>query len=382
MSLGDRLRRALDGGNDQRGRRPHAQATRIGGYESEGRSLQRGQWIALGVAAAAAAALAAGLVFAILTLTRPGEPRAAGTPTAAAVVTSPVPKSVSELFGGTSTPTQATLLTPTQLPQLTRQQVANTQGQGVNLRREPGPTSELVKIIPEGTLVEVVGEPQDIGGTRWVNVRDPLGDTGWVASGFLVAEGTAPSTPIAAAPTSAPTPAAAAPKPAPAATTAPVAKPGATRGQVGNTGGQGANIRSEPGTGGRVLKTLNEGSNLEVLGPEREVDGQVWRQVRDSTGVTGWIVRGAVVPAGTLPTPVPPGARPTTAASPAPGAGQAATPAPAGGQTPAPAQPAPTEPPAPAATSTPSGNLPVIIAPAATPTPGGAPKPGGSPAPQ
>jgi hypothetical protein len=60
MSLGDRLRRALDGGGDQRGRRPHAQATRVGGFEPEGRPLQRGQWIALGVAAAAEIVLLSG----------------------------------------------------------------------------------------------------------------------------------------------------------------------------------------------------------------------------------------------------------------------------------------------------------------------------------
>ena len=374
MSLGDRFRRALDSGGDQRGRRPHAQAQPIGGYEPEPGPLRRHQWIALGVAGAAAVMLFAGLTFAVLTMMRPGEPRPSATPTAAPVAVSPVAKDVSELFA-TSTPTLPALPpTPTLLPPLNRQQIANTQGEGVNLRRDPGSTGELIKIIPEGTLVEVIGEPSDIGGTRWVNVRDPLGDSGWIASSFLVAEGTAPPTQVAAAtPPSGSVPAAAT-APRPAATTAPVAKPGATRGQVGNTSGQGANIRSEPGPSGRVLKTLAEGANLEVLGPEREVDGQVWRQVRDSAGVTGWIVRGAVVPPGTLPTPAPPSARP--AGSPAPSGGQPAAPT----QQPAPTQPAaaPTQPAA--ATATPSGNLPVIIAPPTTPV--ATPKPGGSPAPQ
>ena len=377
MSLGDRFRRALDrGGSDQPRRRQQAQP--VGGYEPEGRPLQRAQWIGLGIAAAAAVALTAGLVFAILTITRPGEPRPSATPTAAVAVVSPVAQDVSTLFT-TSTPTPAPTLTP--LPRIDRQQVANTQGEGVNLRREPGQTGELVKIIPEGTLVDVIGQPQDIGGTRWVNVRDSLGDTGWIASSFLVAEGTAPPTSVAVATSVvASTPGAGS---TPAATTAPVAKPQAGRGQVGNTGGQGANIRSEPGPNGRVLKTLAEGTTVEVLGTEREVDGQVWRQVRDSAGVTGWIVRGAVVPPGTLPTPAPPGTRVATTPAPAgtPGGSQGGTPAqaaataaPSAGQTPAPAQQATPV----GATNTPSGNLPVIIAPQNTPTP----RPGGSPAPR
>jgi hypothetical protein len=66
-------------------------------------------------------------------------------------------------------------------------------------------------------------------------------------------------------------------------------------------------MRSEPGESGRVLKTLAEGTPVDVLGPEGEVDGQIWRQVRDPQGVTGWLVRGAVVPPGTVPTPGAPG---------------------------------------------------------------------------
>jgi SH3-like domain-containing protein len=385
MSLGDRTRRGPDHGDAGR-RRPHAQAQRIGGPEPEGRQLHRGQWIGLGVAAAAAVALTAGLVFAILTITRPGDPRPAGTPTAPALAASPspLPKDVASIF---DTPVPTPLPTPTSLPRLERLQVANTQGEGVNLRRDPGATGDLIKIIPDGTIVDVVGEPQDIGGTRWLNVRDAVGDVGWVAAGFLVPEGTVPP-PVAgdgqATPSSAGAPSATRPAAAAQATPAakPVATPGAGRGQVGNTSGQGANIRSEPGTGGRVLKTLAEGATIEVLGPEREVDGQVWRQVRDSAGVTGWIVRGAVVPAGSLPTPVPPGTR-APAAPATPGATGAPAPTQAA---PAPTQqaPAPTARPG-GATATPSGDLPVIIQPANTPTPRPAgqptPKPGGSPTP-
>src|SRR5262249_26758289 len=138
-----------------------------------------------------------------------------------------------------------------------------------------------------------------------------------------------------------------------------VASSGATRGQVGNTGGQGANIRSEPGSNGKVLKTLPEGSNLEVVGPDREVDGQVWRQVRDGSGVRGWIVRGAVAPAGSVPTPAAGATRPPTTPAAAPAATQAPAAKPTSGSGTAPS--APSQPSAPQATPTATrlpGNLP------------------------
>jgi SH3-like domain-containing protein len=240
-----------------------------------------------------------------------------------------------------------------------RLQIANTGGDGANLRRDPGQSGEKIKTVPEGSLVEIVGPDRNVDGTVWRNVRDLQGDVGWVAGGFLALEG---SVPIIVAPAGGSTPSAAtgSTPAAPRPTTA-VAPSGATRGQVGNTGGQGANIRSEPGSGGRVLKTLAEGATIEVLGPEREVDGQIWRQVRDSSGVTGWIIRGAVAPAGSVATPVPNATR-------APSTGST----PSAGSTPAPAiKPSTGTSGGPTATTGPTrapGDLPIIIQPA-TPRP-------------
>jgi hypothetical protein len=291
--------------------------------------------------------------------------------------------SIASIF---ATPTPAAPQTPpTPLPPPGTQggqvQVGNTQGDGANLRRDPSQSGDRIKTIPEGTLLTVVGPDQQAEGQTWRNVRDPQGDTGWIVASLLVPPGTVPQ-PAASVPgagssessgsstgsSSAP----AAPRPTSATTSGP-----ASRGQVGNTGGQGANIRSEPGANGRVLKTLAEGTPVEVLGPEREVDGRIWRQVRDPAGVTGWLVGGAVVPPGTVPTPAPPvinPAGPTAAPKPAgptsapagPTAAPAATPKPSGGN-----------PPATGPTSTPNPNLPIIIQPA-TPLP----KPGSSPTPR
>jgi SH3-like domain-containing protein len=415
MSLGERLREMLDPGATAAGspppagpphrRRPsRSQAQPVNPMRSydttePARPMPRAQWIGLGLAAALAVALTAGLVFAILTITRPSSQPV--TPTAAPVVSSPtaLPSTIAGIFA-TATPQTAspTPAAPPATAQVVGQrlQIANTGGEGVNLRRDPGQAGDRIKTLPEGSIVEIVGPDQNMEGTVWRNVRDLQGDVGWVAGGFLAVEGSAPiivapppstsgtSTASSGAPTTASTPV---PKP----TSPGVAASTASRGQVGNTGGQGANIRSEPGSGGRVLKTLPDGSNLDVVGPDREVDGQVWRQVRDSSGVTGWIIRGAVAPAGSVPTPAP--AAPTRAPS-GPTAAPAATQAPAApkptsgsGGAPAATQ-APSAPSNPQPTAGPTkapGNLPIIIQPATPrPTGGGstpAPKPQASPAP-
>jgi SH3-like domain-containing protein len=409
MSLGERLREMLDPGTTQGGspspggptrRRPRAQAqpvnSNVRSYDASepSRPMPRAQWIGLGLVAALAVALTAGLVFVILTLTRPGGGQTATpTPLALGVTPTVAAQTVATIFASPAVAASPAAPAVTPQPTIQRLQVANTGGGNVNLRRDPGQDGERITTLQEGTLVEIVGPDRVVDGMNWRNVRTLQGDVGWIASDYLAAEGAAP---IAGVPGSNATilPAATAPAPAVANTPAPrpttgVAAAGASRGQVGNTGGQGANIRSEPGSNGRVLKTLADGSNLEVLGPEREVDGTVWRQVRDpSSGVVGWIVRGAVAPAGSMPTPVPPRTAPTSGPTSAPKPTSGAAPATGPTAAPKPANtPAPGGAPsgAPAATPTTApapGNLPVIIqpatpratsgaAPAATPKPSG-----------
>jgi SH3-like domain-containing protein len=330
--------------------------------------MARSQWIGLGLAAALAVALTAGLVFAILTITRPGDQRGAVTPVALATASPSPVQSVADIFG-TRTPTPQLGPAPTATsPNAQRMQIGNTDGEGANLRSEPSQTGTRIKTEPEGTVVDIVGPDRDAEGRTWRNVRDSQGDTGWVQASFLVAVGSAPQI-VTGPSTTSQTPSAATTPGAAAAAATPIPRAtsgGSGRGQIGNTSGQGANIRSEPG--GSVLKTLAEGAPIEVLGPERVVNGTTWRQVRDSAGVTGWIVAGAVVPPGTLATPAVPAvvnpAATSGASSGSTTSGPTATPRPSG---PAPAGP----------TATLNPNLPVIIQPA-TPLP----KPRGSPAPR
>ena len=63
--------------------------------------------------------------------------------------------------------------------------VFNTEGQGLFLRQDHSGDSQVLKTLPDGTIVTVVG--QDFSGPDrvWKNVREPDGSTGWVAADYL-----------------------------------------------------------------------------------------------------------------------------------------------------------------------------------------------------
>ena len=58
--------------------------------------------------------------------------------------------------------------------------------------------------------------------------------------------------------------------------------------KVSGTGGLGLNLRSGAGTGHARVKTLPEGSVVEIIGGPKEANELTWWQVRDQTGVAGW----------------------------------------------------------------------------------------------
>src|SRR5262249_3798291 len=131
-------------------RRPRSQAQPVNpvrNYDSSepAKPMPRAQWIGLGLAAALAVALTAGVVFAILTITPPASQPAPPTP--APVVASPtLPSSVANIFN-TSTPVAPAASAPTATAQVVGQrlQIANTGGDGANLRRDPGQNGERIK---------------------------------------------------------------------------------------------------------------------------------------------------------------------------------------------------------------------------------------------
>lgn len=63
--------------------------------------------------------------------------------------------------------------------------VANTDGTGVNMRERPGAAGPVIKTIPEGAVLTVVGTDQQMDGKTWKNVSDDAGSTGWIAAELL-----------------------------------------------------------------------------------------------------------------------------------------------------------------------------------------------------
>jgi hypothetical protein len=59
--------------------------------------------------------------------------------------------------------------------------------------------------------------------------------------------------------------------------------------KVSGTAGAGVNLRAKAGEKGQRLKSMPEGAVLEIVGTDQAADGLTWRNVRDSSGATGWM---------------------------------------------------------------------------------------------
>ena len=71
----------------------------------------------------------------------------------------------------------------------------------------------------------------------------------------------------------------------------------AARVRVVNTAGQGASLRERPSASATRIKLLIDGTVLDAIGAEQQAEGRGWRNVRDSTGATGWVASELVEPA-------------------------------------------------------------------------------------
>lgn len=74
---------------------------------------------------------------------------------------------------------------PTATPGLAQLRVVNTGGSGLNLRPVPNANNAPIKMLPEGTIVAIIGPDANEGQFTWKHVRDPEGAEGWVGSSFL-----------------------------------------------------------------------------------------------------------------------------------------------------------------------------------------------------
>jgi hypothetical protein len=127
---------------------------------------------------------------------RPDPSTLATSTTAPPVVAPPTLSAVGSPAAGASPSPDTgpgTLISPSASPSPSaapgaRMKVVNTEGQGANMRQRPSTTAPVLKTLPEGTVVEAIGEPTNAEGRAWRNVRDPGGATGWVAAELLAPE--------------------------------------------------------------------------------------------------------------------------------------------------------------------------------------------------
>ena len=86
----------------------------------------------------------------------------------------------------TPEPTDATVSQPGTIGVGVRVMIVGTGGNGLNFRREPSTSAEKIRSLPDGTIYEVVGGPQENGGYTWWQLRDPSdGTIGWGVQNYM-----------------------------------------------------------------------------------------------------------------------------------------------------------------------------------------------------
>jgi uncharacterized protein YgiM (DUF1202 family) len=65
-------------------------------------------------------------------------------------------------------------------------QVSGTAGRGLRLRSGPGLNQPTLKVMPEGTTVQILAGPTEADGYQWYQIRDDAGTEGWAAGDWLV----------------------------------------------------------------------------------------------------------------------------------------------------------------------------------------------------
>lgn len=86
----------------------------------------------------------------------------------------------------TNTPTPTDTPTNTPIPTATPRLATVAFPFGLNLRTNPSPQAELIRLLPQGTVVTLLDNQQETDGETWQQVEVD-GQTGWVLAAFLEA---------------------------------------------------------------------------------------------------------------------------------------------------------------------------------------------------
>lgn len=163
---------------------------------------------------------------------------------------------------------------------------------GLRVRADATPWADLLAILPEGSLVQIVGDPKAGGnGNQWFQIAAD-GKVGW-SDGTYLEPTAAPSTAPAPAPTTTPPPAV-------APTTVGLAA-GVWATVTDTTGTTGLRLRAAPAPREKLIAIIPEGTKLKILeGPANGGNGNAWYRVAwDSSW--GW-VDGTYLVASSAPT--------------------------------------------------------------------------------
>jgi hypothetical protein len=109
------------------------------------------------------------------------------TPAVTPRVTAPSPATPTSAPAAAPTPPQEIATPePSPTPQQQSARIANTSGQGVSVRLEPGPTAPRAGVLREGTTVRLTGNDQTVAARPWREIEtEDHRVKGWVSADFL-----------------------------------------------------------------------------------------------------------------------------------------------------------------------------------------------------
>ena len=83
-------------------------------------------------------------------------------------------------------PTSTATITLTPLPLVIWAEIRSPEGDGANIRVEPGFTSKILRTVLNGTAVQVLDEVEVIDGATWIHIRFIDQVEGWIMRSLIV----------------------------------------------------------------------------------------------------------------------------------------------------------------------------------------------------
>lgn len=95
------------------------------------------------------------------------------------------PQAVIAGTASAGSPAQGTTAAATPTPAVEIRRVGNTGGLGVFLRRTPNVNDWIRAWVDNSEMIRL-GDEVEAGGFRWLKVRDPAGNEGWIPEQYLL----------------------------------------------------------------------------------------------------------------------------------------------------------------------------------------------------